>query len=138
MDPVRRVYIHLDSGRDPDTLADFGPFVVATRNSLQAVLSLAEEGMVQQSAVVTVGRELFDQTDLADLDVAAAVLDAARRRLVSGAWARRAAQMLADAGMWPTEVAMTPRAGPDAPAVAELAGGQRRAPADLVARRRRH
>lgn len=55
-DPVDRVFIHLERGRDPSSFED--PRVVPTRSYLQTALALAQLGKIRREAVGAVAKDL--------------------------------------------------------------------------------
>ena len=100
LDPVRRVCIHLATGRPASRLDAFRPFVVATRDSVQAALALVEDGMLRPSALPVVARDAGSSGDAAPIDLEEALADAVRRGLASVGTAVSAVAALTATGLW--------------------------------------
>jgi hypothetical protein len=89
-DPVERVFIHLEAGRDPASFTD--PRIVPTRSFLQTALVLAGMGRISEEAIAAVAKDLRLR-HVSEAEVIAHVDDAVARLSVSPAlakWVRQA------------------------------------------------
>lgn len=75
-DPVDRVFIHLDRGRDPSAFTD--PRVVATRSYLQTALVLAFMGKIRREVITAVAKDLRHRM-IAESTIAEHIADASQR-----------------------------------------------------------
>lgn len=79
-DPVDKVFIHLERGRDPSSFGD--PRVVPTRSYLQTALVLAQLGKIRREAVGAVAKDLRRRM-VAESAIAEQLADAAQRLAIS-------------------------------------------------------
>ena len=86
-DPVRRVFIHLDTRSPPSRYAAYQGRVTATFNALQIALSLQEDGLAGAVEVSAVAEALVSGFRVDAHGLAGSIEDAARRGICSVATA---------------------------------------------------
>lgn len=91
VDPVRRVFIHLDTRSPPARYRAYQGRVTATFNAFQIALSLAADGLADDAVVRAVADDLVDAHRVDGLGLAGSLEDAARRGVCDGATARHVA-----------------------------------------------
>jgi len=94
VDPVRRIFIHLEGNSPPSRYGAYRGRVIPTFNALQIALSLAQDGLADDSVLVAVAEELVREHRVAPDGLAGSVEDAARRGLCTLVLARRVLQEL--------------------------------------------
>ena len=87
-DPVRRVFIHLDTRSPPSRYAAYQGRVTATFNALQITLSLHEDGLAGEVEVREVAEALVRDFRVDAHGLAGSIEDAARRGLCSSTTAK--------------------------------------------------
>jgi hypothetical protein len=98
-DAVERVFIHLETGRLPETFAQLAPLVVPTRNALQSAVLLRLGGHVDDDVVSSVARALLAEREVEPADLAATLSDLRDRRLADEHGLARVRRRLTDAGL---------------------------------------
>lgn len=85
-DAVRRVFIHLETGKKPADFERFTPLVVPSKSPVQAALVLASMGEIAEQGVFDVAKEIMRRGRTTLEELWSLVNDARARKLVFGLW----------------------------------------------------
>lgn len=85
-DAVRRIVIHLETGKKPQEFERFAPLLVPSRSPLQAALVLLSMGEIMERGVIEVAKEIMQRGRITLEDLWGIVNDARARKLVLGPW----------------------------------------------------
>ena len=93
-DPVRRIFIHLESNSPPARFGAYRGRVLATFNALQIAVNLGDGKLCDDSVVLAVAESLVKEARVDADDLAGTLEDAVRRGLCRPAYASHVAQVL--------------------------------------------
>ena len=93
-DPVRRIFIHLESNSPPARFGAYRGRVLATFNALQIAVNLADSNLCDDAVVLAVAESLVKEARVDAQDLAGSLEDAVRRGLCRHAYAVHLAQTL--------------------------------------------
>lgn len=95
-DPVRRIFIHLERRSDPAFFHRYGPRVVPVYNYFQAVLVLAQDGVLPPESALRLAEELASDRDFGAHELAESAHDLVRRGALAPATLARVSEVFRD------------------------------------------
>lgn len=95
-DPVRRIFIHLERRSDPAFFHRYGPRVVPVYNYFQAVLVLAQDGLLPPVSALRLSEVLAAESEFGAHELAESAYDLVRRGALAPATLARVAEVLRD------------------------------------------
>lgn len=98
-DPVKKIYINLAEDTDSDYYLKFGRRCLPTYSTFQAALDLAQDGRLDVSHLVTIGRALIEKFNFSNEELDKNLDDLIRRERLTDQTVARLAPSLIEAGV---------------------------------------